>query len=329
MRWLASHPQARVAAALSETYAGQPVASAFPGLSGVNDLNFSHPENFEAASKCPVVFLAGESGFAMCKAKGLLDAGCKVVDLSADFRFRSATNYQAWYRTEHSSPTLVKTAVYGLPELHKAAIQKASLVGNPGCYTTASILALAPLVSADLIDLTSIVIDGKSGISGAGRSKSDLAFRFAEANESVSAYKVGGTHRHTGEIEQELSGLSGERVTVSFTPHLIPMTRGILVSCYAKLQTSTTKASLENAYKAFYADAPFVTVVPEPPATKHTLGSNKVHISLAVDPRTGTVAAFAALDNLGKGMAGQAVQNMNLMLGFPETAGLEVASLWP
>ena len=329
MRWLGCHPQARVAAALSETYAGLPVASAFPGLAGVSDLKFSHPENFEAAAKCPVVFLAGESGFAMCKAKGLLDAGCKVVDLSADFRFRSADDYQAWYGIGHASPALSNSAVYGLPELHKATIQKAALVGNPGCYTTASILALAPLVSAELIDLTSIVIDGKSGVSGAGRSKSDLAFKFAEANESVCAYKAGGTHRHTGEIEQELTGLAHERVTVSFTPHLIPMTRGILVSCYAKLQTSTTKESLEAAYKAFYAEAPFVTIVKDPPATKHTLGSNKVHISLAVDPRTGTVTAFAALDNLGKGMAGQAVQNMNLMLGFPETAGLEVAPLWP
>ena len=329
MRWLVRHPSVRVRAALSETYAGQPVSAAFPGLAGVSDLKFLQLDDVQAAASCPIVFLAGENGTAMCKAKGLLAAGCRVVDLSADFRFRSAEQYESWYGIPHNAKQLTETAVYGLPELHNSEIQQSKLVANPGCYTTASILAMAPLATEDLIDLETIIIDGKSGISGAGRSKSDLTYRFSEANESVSAYKTGGSHRHTPEIEQELSALAGCEINVSFTPHLVPMTRGILVSCYAKLKTATATPDVKELFQKFYAKAPFVAVVEQPPATKHTLGSNMAHISAAVDTRTNTVSIFAALDNLGKGMAGQAIQNMNLMLGIDEKSGLEVAPLWP
>jgi N-acetyl-gamma-glutamyl-phosphate reductase len=278
---------------------------------------------------CEVAFLARDNGVAMEIAGRLLDAGCKVIDLSADFRFRDPADYSNWYQSEHKSPNLTRTAVYGLPELHKDEIRSTNLVGNPGCYTTTSILALAPLAAGRMIDTTSIVIDGKSGVSGAGRSKFGLDYHFAEANESVTAYKAGGTHRHTGEIEQELSILAGSPVTVSFTPHLIPMTRGILASCYANLTRSISADELRQQFREFYRDAPFVVVTDGLPATKHTLGSNMCHIGLAVDARTNRVSVFAATDNLGKGMAGQAIQNMNIMFGLDETAGLKLPGMWP
>ena len=205
---------------------------------------------------------------------------------------------------------------------------RAQVVGNPGCYTTTSILALAPLVAGG-IDNGSIVIDGKSGVSGAGRSKFGLDYHFSEANESVTAYKAGGTHRPTGEIEQELSLLAGSAITVSFTPHLIPMIRGILASCYAALAEPASWEDLLERYRVFYRDAPFVAVVDGLPATKHTLGSNMCHIGLVVDDRTRRVTVFAATDNLGKGMAGQAIQNMNLMCGLEEDGGARVPGMWP
>jgi len=329
IRWLLRHPAVRLRSVLSETYAGQHVSTAFPSLSGYSDLKFDSGDDLHKAAQCPIVFLAGESGFAMCEAPALLKAGCKVIDLSADFRFRSAAAFESWYGIPHGSSSLCPSAIYGLPELHKEEISDATLIGNPGCYSTGAILALAPLMKSGLIDLNSVVIDGKSGISGAGRSKADAAYRFSEANDSVSAYKVAGTHRHTGEIEQELSAIGGEEITVSFTPHLVPMTRGILVSCYASLSTSVSATQVEHVLKSFYDQCSFVALRSEPPATKHTSGSNMVHIHVTVDPRTKRVSVFAALDNLGKGMAGQATQNMNLMLGLDETTGLEVAPLWP
>ena len=328
IRWLFRHPSVRVTSLLSETYAGKPLAAEFPSMRGASELHFASDYDVSAATRCDVVFFAGESGFAMCKAQPILNAGCKVIDLSADFRFRNAADYEAWYGTPHTNKSLSSAAIYGIRELHAKEMAGARLVGNPGCYATAAVLALAPLVKSKLIDLKSIIIDGKSGVSGAGRSKADLNYRFSEANESVSAYKVGGTHRHTGEIEQELSLLCGQPVTVSFTPHLVPMTRGILASCYASL-TESSQFSLEQLYRDFYANAPFVAIVSEPPATKHTLGSNMAHIHVSVDRRTNRVSVFTAIDNLGKGMAGQAIQNMNLMLGLDEKTGLEVLPLWP
>ncbi len=329
LRWLSVHPHANVKVAVSDTHAGKPVSASFPGLAGRVDLTFAASSGMDALAGCGVVFLARDNGVAMGLAGELLDAGCKVIDLSADFRFRDPADYQTWYRTSHASPELTMEAVYGLPELHAEEIRGARIVGNPGCYTTTSILALAPLVARRLIDLGSIVIDGKSGVSGAGRSKFGLEYHFSEANESVSAYKAGGTHRHTGEIEQELSLLASEPIRVSFTPHLIPMTRGILASCYARLNAPTEADTLRELYRDFYRDAAFVAVVDGLPATKHTLGSNMCHLGLVVDGRTQRVTVISATDNLGKGMAGQAIQNMNLMCGFDETAGLTMPGLWP
>jgi len=329
LRWLSWHPFAHVTVATSSTYAGKPAAHAFPGLAPWVELRFAPDSGVEAVSTCDVVFLARDNGVAMGMAPELARAGCRVIDLSADFRFRDPAVYEEWYRTPHTAPGETRAAVYGLPELHREAIRSARIVGNPGCYTTTSILALAPLVKQRVIDPATIVIDGKSGISGAGRSRFGLDYHFAEANESVSAYKVAGTHRHTGEIEQELSLLAGEPVRVSFTPHLIPMTRGILATCYATLERPASPDELRALFRTFYADAPFVLVVDGLPATKHTLGTCMCHIGLAVDARTSRVTVVSALDNLGKGMAGQAIQNMNLMLGIDETAGLRAPGLWP
>jgi N-acetyl-gamma-glutamyl-phosphate reductase len=325
--WLSHHPEARVKVAVSESSSGRLVSDVFPGLKGLMSLECG--TGLEKAKSCDVVFLAAEGGFAMKHAQELLLAGCKVIDLSADLRFKDSEDWEVWYGGKHCAPALASQAAYGLPELNKAEISGSSLVGNPGCYTTSAILALAPLVSHGLIDVGTIVIDGKSGVSGAGRSKQDLQHHFPECNESVAPYKAGGTHRHTGEIEQELSRLARQPIRVSFTPHLVPMTRGVLTSSYAGLKSSTSAATLRDLFRGFYSNAPFVQVVDEPPATKHTMGSNMVHISVSVDSRTHRVSVFSALDNLGKGMAGQAVQNMNLMCGLPETMGLEVLPLWP
>jgi N-acetyl-gamma-glutamyl-phosphate reductase len=329
LRWLTVHPSVRVAVATSNTYSGRPASDSFPGLAKRNDVRFVGDTDVETLASCPVVFLARDNGVAMCIAGDLVAAGCKVIDLSADFRFRDPAEHKVWYGMEHKSSHLCATAVYGLPELHKEEIRGAALVGNPGCYTTTSILALAPLVAERMVSPDSIVIDGKSGISGAGRSKFGLDYHFAEANESVSAYKAGGTHRHTGEIEQELSLLAGAPVRVSFTPHLVPMTRGILATCYASLNSPSAVEELRDLYRSYYQDAPFVYITDGLPATKHTIGSNMCHIGLAVDARTNRVTVVSALDNLVKGMVGQAIQNMNLMFGLEETSGLEMPGMWP
>lgn len=329
LRWLALHPEARVAVATSRTYAGKPASASFPGMAGLSDLVFQSDVAPADLSGCAVVFLARDNGVAMNMAPELLKVGCRVIDISADFRFRDASVYNEWYPAKHTSPELTKTAVYGLPELHRDEIVKARVVGNPGCYTTTSILSLAPLMANGLADPDSIIIDGKSGVSGAGRSKHCLAYHYAEVTESASAYKIGGTHRHTPEIEQELSSVAGRQVRVSFTPHLVPMTRGILATCYASLERTVTADELREVYRAFYAKAPFVYVSDGLPATKHVVATNMCHIGLAVDDRTRRVTVVSVTDNLGKGMAGQAIQNMNLMMGFDETTGLRVPGLWP
>lgn len=329
MRLLAAHPGARVRTAVSETYAGKPVSASFAGMAKRSELIFSSYGDGAEVAQCDVVFLAQENGKAMHTVPHLLEAGCKVVDLSADFRLRDVGLYQTWYKQEHVAAEWNAKAVYGLPERNGEAIKKAQLVGNPGCFPTASLLALLPLVEKGLIDSTSILIDAKSGVSGAGRSKWSQAYHFPEANENVSAYNIAGTHRHTPEIEQTLTQVAGREIALSFTPHLIPMTRGILATCYATLQEKGTREDLLKMYNAFYADAPFVAVREDLPTTKQTLGSNMCHIGLAVDARLNRVTIVSVIDNLVKGMAGQAIQNMNLMCGFDETDGLTMGGVWP
>ncbi len=345
LRLLARHPDAHVTCAVSETYAGKPLTAAFPGLRGTGDARFESYADGSRVAQCEVVFLAQENTKAMQTVPHLAEAGCKIVDLSADFRFRDISTYAKWYGVPHASPHWNAQAVYGLPELYKYAIRKARLVGNPGCHATAGILALAPLAAQDLIRPDSIIIDSKTGVSGAGRAKFGPDTHFAEINESVSAYKIGGTHRHSPEIEMALQGLmngqneqngSGENagsagaLAVTFTPHLVPITRGILATCYATLTEAKDIRHLTDLYTAFYADAPFVSVSEDGlPAAKHTQGTNYCLLGLALDTRLNRVTIISCIDNLLKGAAGQAIQNMNLMCGFAETAGLDLGGMWP
>ena len=332
LRLLAAHPNVRLSAAVSETYAGKPLSAGFPGLDRISEPSFTSMADSESLIlNCGVVFLASGNGKAMHLAPRLLEAGCSVVDLSADFRFKNLDTYRNWYGQEHASKQINEEAVYGLPELFGDQLKNARIVGNPGCYPTAAILALAPLLKFQLADPTTIIVDAKSGVSGAGRSNFMLDFHYPEVNENVSAYKIAGTHRHTPEIEEVIASFCGlDEFLISFTPHLIPMSRGILATCYASLTSDITASELTLRYADFYSNAPFVSVWEDRlPSTKGTLGSNECHIGLAVDKRTRKVTIVSAIDNLMKGAAGQAVQNMNLMLGFEETSGLESGGLWP
>jgi len=328
LRLLAQHPCVELGMAVSESHSGKKLAEAFPGLR--TPIVF---ERFDAAriiGECSLAFFAQESGFAMEHAEQLLAAGVKIVDLSADFRLRDPAVFQQWYKIEHRCPGLLERAVYGLPELHRDRISTAQLVANHGCYPTASVLALAPLLETRMIIPDSIVIDAKSGVSGAGRAKHTLDYHFPEMNESVRAYGVGGTHRHTPEIEQQASEIWESSITLSFTPHLMPMTRGLLATVYAKLVSPRTTAELIALYAARYNGEPFIVLHDEGfPATKVCCGANHCHIGIAVDDRTQRVTVVSVIDNLVKGAAGQAIQNMNLMLGLPETSGLEHGALWP
>jgi N-acetyl-gamma-glutamyl-phosphate reductase len=255
--------------------------------------------------------------------------GVKVVDLSADYRLSDTAVYEQWYEHRHQYPDLLTRAVYGLPELHRKKIRGAALVANPGCYPTSAILALAPLVREGLVDRRSIVIDSKSGVSGAGRTPG-LAYHFPEANEGFMAYKVG-SHRHTPEIEQELGNLAGAAIRLSFTPHLVPMNRGILTTAYGVLLRTMDTQELHSIYADAYRNEPFVRLLPpgQFPNVRNVRGSNFCDIGVYADPRTGRAVLVAAIDNLVKGAAGQAVQNMNIFMGFEETAGLKFAALFP
>ena len=328
-RLLAGHPNVIMTYVTSGTYAGKPLSAALPGINRNIDLTCETFDPASAADKCDLLFLAGEAGLAMQAAPFLLEAGKRVVDLSADFRLKDPEAYQEWYKAEHTAPYLLEQAVYGLPELNREAIRKARLLANPGCHVTAAVLALTPLLAAKTVETNSLIVDSLSGVSGAGRSKFGLAYHFAEINESMRPYGVGGVHRHTPEIEQTLGEVAGQALKLTFTPHLVPITRGILATSYATL--GGDPGDLHALYHDFYADVPFVVTLPpgEFPATKHVSGTNFCHIGLTVDKRTNRVIVVSAIDNLVKGAAGQAIQNMNLMCGFDETAGLTGSALWP
>lgn len=328
VRLLARHPQVVVTAVTSRQYEGQRLDMVFPSLRGFCDLTCEELTPEELGQRAQLVFTALPHKTAMNFVPGLLRAGCRVVDLSADYRLRDQAVYEAWYQS-HSSPQLLDEAVYGLPELYREQIRSARLVANPGCYPTSVALALAPLLRAGLIDPASLIIDSKSGASGAGRS-AKTASLFCEVNEGFKAYAVA-NHRHTPEIEQTLSQLAGCAVLVNFTPHLLPVNRGILSTCYAQRCGTVDEAGLRRVVADFYQDEPFIRLCPagDWPNTAYVQGSNHVDIGLALDPRTGRVILVSAIDNLVKGAAGQAVQNMNLMLGFEETAGLDLVPLFP
>ena len=326
-RFLSRHPEVQLTSVTGRTAAGQKLSQVFPHLTGIDltieaklgevDLAFSAMPHKESAENIIP----------------LLKAGIKVVDISADFRLKDAAQYPEWYGTTHPAPQLLNDAAYGLPELYRSQIKAAQLVANPGCYSTSAILALAPAVKEGLI-VPDITIDSKSGVSGAGRSL-NLQTHFAEANEDVVAYALEG-HRHLPEIIQELQWLNLERpLSITFVPHLIPMTRGILTTTYAthipeKITPDKKGAeALRQLYRDFYNNEPFVRVVELPPHTKHTWGNNLCLIYPTIDYRTGKLIVISCIDNLVKGAAGQAIQNMNLMLGLPEETGLQILAVYP
>ena len=328
-RILLNHPGAEVTVVTSERSAGKPITDIFPHLFGLTDL-LCEPLDPEAiAKKADFAFLALPHVTAQEAGSRFHRLGMRVVDLSADYRLSDPALYEQWYEHCHQYPDLLKSAVYGLPELHRERIRKAALIANPGCYPTSAILGLAPVVRERMIDLGTIVIDSKSGVSGAGRNPS-LPYHYPEANEGFMAYKVG-THRHTPEIEQEVSLIAGAPVTLSFTPHLVPMNRGILTTIYAKLLSTADTGKLHALYQDAYRGEPFVRVLPlgQLPNVRNVRGSNFCDVGVHADPRTGRAVVVTAIDNLVKGASGQAVQNMNLMAGFEETTGLRSAGLFP
>lgn len=283
----------------------------------------------ELASQVDVIFTATPQGLCASLVNDEILSKVKIIDLSADFRLKDVKVYEEWYKLEHAAPQYIDEAVYGLCEINREKIKNARILANPGCYTTCSILSIYPLVKENLIDPQSIIIDAKSGTSGAGRG-AKVANLYCEVNESIKAYGVG-IHRHTPEIEEQLSYAAGEDVKLIFTPHLVPMNRGILVTAYANLKAGVTDEMLRAAYEKHYKDEYFIRLLDKGvcPETRWVEGSNFVDINYKLEPRTGRVIIMGAIDNLVKGAAGQAVQNMNLMFGFEETEGLKLAPMFP
>ena len=326
LRLLARHPRARVTMLTSRQETGRRADAWFPHLRGHIDLSFTEPDA-KALATCDAVFFATPHGTAMRMAPELVAAGVRVIDLSADFRLRDTAVFQQWYGMPHSAPELLAESVYGLPEMFRDRIAKARIVGNPGCYPTAVQLGFLPLLEAGLIDTESLIADCKSGVSGAGR-EAKAHLLYAEASDTMKAYGVAG-HRHAPEIEQGLSLAAGQPLRLTFVPHLTPMIRGIHATLYARL--TDTSADLQGLFERRYRDEPFVDVLPagELPETRSVRGANTCRIAVQKSPDGRHVIVLAVEDNLVKGAAGQAVQNLNLMFGLDETTGLEQVALLP
>lgn len=329
IRLLDRHPEVVISCVTSEQSAGKRISDIFPSLRGRCDLLLEPLDPASIAAKADLIFTALPHQAAMLVIPDFLNAGKKVIDLSADYRLHDPAVYGAWYEP-HKNPELLQEAVFGLPELRRDKIRSSRLVANPGCYPTSVILGLKPLLEKGLIDITSIISDSKSGTSGAGRG-AKVDSLYCEVNDSFKAYGVGGLHRHTPEIEQELSELAGQPVTITFTPHLVPMDRGILSTIYATPNQSVTTDELVALYADTYKHEPFVRPLPKGqfPATAFVRGSNFCDIGVTVDSRTNRIVVVSAIDNLVKGASGQAIQNMNLVCGFPETLGLEGLAIFP
>ena len=325
LRLLVTHPEVELRAITSRSEAGRPVSELFESLRGHIDLAFSEPDP-DTLAGCDLVFFATPNGTAMRSVPALLEAGVRVIDLAADFRLRDPAVWERWYGMPHACPELLEEAVYGLPERHRERIRSARLVANPGCYPTASALGLLPLVEAGLVDAGSLVADCKSGVSGAGRG-ANAAMLMGEVGESFKAYAVPG-HRHLPEIRQTLGEVAGGEVGLTFVPHLVPMIRGIHATLYARL---TGEVDLQALFEARYRDEPFVDVMPAGahPETRSVRGANQCRIAVHRPGEGDTVVVLSVIDNLVKGAAGQAVQNMNLMFGLDETTGLRQVALSP
>ena len=333
VRLLLQHDGVQIRTLTSQSYKEKSFASVYPHALKFSELVCSDEEIDQLSREVDVIFVALPHGHAAAKVSADVLNRCIVIDLGADFRLKNAADYKQWYDLVHPNPDLLKSAVYGLPELNRKSIPAAKLIANPGCYATCSILTLAPLLSGKLIDPTSIIIDAKSGVSGAGRTLG-LGVHFDECNESIKAYKVA-SHRHTPEIEQVLSEQTEKPLTLSFTPHLVPMNRGILVTAYASLLQDMSDTDLHQAYKEAYGDEYFIRLYDGTdanypfPETRWVKGSNFCDIGIAVDRRNKRVIAIGALDNLVKGAAGQAIQNMNLVMGMEEKRGIAQMPLFP
>jgi len=328
VRLLQGHPYFEIASVVSQSFVGRKISDVYPNLKNIFDME-CQDLNIEKISETADIFVTAlPHGVSKEVIPELVKRGKRIVDHSGDFRYKSVEVYEKWYGIKHEMPELLGISTYGLPELYREEIKGAQITANPGCYPTCSILALAPLLKNKLIKTDNIIIDAASGVSGAGRS-TELVYQFCECTENFKAYKVA-THRHTSEIEQELSLLAGEQLMVSFTPHLVPMKRGMLATIYANLNCVKSDAELLDIYKEFYQDEVFVRIMDEGkiPETKYVAGSNYIDIGLVVDKRLNRVVVLSALDNLGKGAAGQAVQDLNIMCGFPEETGLTSPGLY-
>ena len=335
VRLLLQHPEAEIVWYGSRSYVDQNYADIYRNMFELVDEKCMNDDMDTLAKKADVIFTATPQGLCSSLVNEDVLAEAKIIDLSADFRLKRLDVYEKWYKRTHEAPQYIQEAVYGLCEVNREQIASARIIANPGCYTTTSILTLYPLVADGLIDPDTIIIDAKSGTSGAGRS-TKLPNLFCEVNESIKPYGVA-SHRHTPEIEEQLSyaaGLdyqSGQSITISFTPHLVPMNRGILATCYAKLREGVTTEQIAASYKTRYEDEYFIRLLGEGvfPETRWVEGSNFVDIGWTVDPRTNRIIACGALDNLVKGAAGQAVQNMNILFGLEENTGLKLVPVFP
>lgn len=325
LRILARHPQAELTAITSRREAGVPVAQLFPSLRGAVALAFSDPDKADLG-RCDVVFFATPNTVAMGQAKALLDAGTRVIDLSADFRIRDVAEWERWYKVRHVAPELLAEAAYGLPERHRAKIRNARLVANPGCYPTAVQLGFLPLVESGVIELEHMIADAKSGVSGAGK-KIEENFLFSEASDNFKAYGIAG-HRHWPEIRQELDSVAGKRIGLTFVPHLTPMVRGIHATLYARI---TREADFQRLFEERYRGEPFVDVLPSgsEPDTRSVRAANTCRIAVHRPHGEDMLVVISIIDNLMKGASGQAVQNMNIMFGLEETTGLSQLAVVP
>ena len=328
LRLLSAHPNVKLHAITSRKEEGMPVADMFPNLRGHVDLAFSTPEN-AALTECDVVFFATPHGVAMAQARELLDAGVKVIDLAADFRLQDTAVFEKWYKMPHSCPDILQESVYGLVELNRDKIGAAKVIGNPGCYPTTVILGLAPLLEKKLIDFDNIIADCKSGVSGAGR-KAEVSTLYSEAGDNFKAYGVAG-HRHHPEISEQLGIVAGEPVKLVFVPHLVPMIRGMLSTIYVTINDDALDTDFQKLYEERYANEQFIDVMPAGslPETRSVRASNNLRIALHRPGNGKQLVIIVIQDNLVKGAAGQAVQNMNLLFGLPEQAGLGAVAILP
>ena len=329
VRILTGHKEAEMKCFGSRSYIDQKYASVYQNMFQIVDATCMDDNMEELAKQVDVIFTATPQGLCASLVNESILSKVKIIDLSADFRIKDVATYEKWYGIEHKSPQFIEEAVYGLCEINREDIKNARLVANPGCYTTCSILTAYPLAKEGIIDMSTLIIDAKSGTSGAGRS-AKVANLYCEVNENMKAYGVA-THRHTPEIEEQLGYASGENVVLNFTPHLVPMNRGILATEYAKLTKDVTYDEVKAIYDKYYANEKFIRVLEKDvcPETKWVEGSNYVDINFKIDPRTNRIIMMGAIDNLVKGAAGQAVQNMNLMFGLKESEGLELVPMFP